>query len=269
MPSPRRPLVCGRPPAHSDWGAGLVVTREASIESLHDRLDAFEQHILEELRALRGQAPATALYCPVETVETYAERKGGTVGAAAGRVLCPGGFLLQVSRSNVKPDARQAADDFFHALPAGTSFTATYAEGQRFTMRHHNVWRSSALTYEQARALELPGLRLVDSSPAGQTPDQPPAVITPAALPGGAQPAATAEATSTSEAVGRLLTWARQRWGHELSDADVMRAAGPGDWDSILARHDGQWKAVARTVGRVLAERASVSASRREGPAVV
>ena len=259
---------------------------DADIESLHERIDALEARVLEELRAMQAQVPVDDLYCPRETVESYAERKGGTVAAPPGTVLCPGGFRLQLSRSNVKPDARKAADDFFHGLPGRVSFTASYAEGQQFTMRHHNVWRSQALTRDQAIASGLPGVRgdsdAAPAAPPGRAPGR--AVVeaqaeplereqarangrAPTPLFGGAGPAdgagAPAAAVSVQEATGRIVAWARKRWGAGLSVAEIMRAAGGGDWDAILERH-GSWKAVAVHVGRSLSEEAWRDAHARD-----
>ena len=264
----------------------MTTQHELTIASLHERFDAFADAVLAELRALRAQAPEPALYCPRETVDSYEERKGGRVlDAAPGTLLCPGGFRLQLSRSNVKPDSRQAADDFFHALPEGASFTAQYGQEQRFTMRHHNVWRSVALSYEQAWVLGLPGLKAEGSGVAG-TPettarrngasavrahsdlrgagtDAADSIVTrrvtepDTASPAARGPSATtgAERPALEEPVERLLGWARKHWGSELSVADVTRAAGGGDWHTILDLHGGDWRAVAATVHGALSGR--------------
>ena len=219
---------------------------EATLESVSARLD----ELLAEIRSLRAQAPEAALYCPRETAASYLERKGGRVlGLADDALLCEGGHRLQLSRNHFKNDARKAADDFFHALPDGVSYRAEYGDEQRFTMRHHNVWRSKALRYEQADALGLPGLPGPDDPlqrNGSAPPPAPPVPLTTEA------PTPISSSPEAAEAAERLLAWARGRWGAGLTTAEVLRAAGHGDWRAALNRHDGDWRALATTIGRAL-----------------
>ena len=368
---------------------------DTTIAALHSRLDDVAgdiDEIKESLRVLLSQSSGPQLFCPRETADTYLTRKKGRIqNVPDGTEICDGGHLLELSRKFVSPDARKAADSFFHALPEGTEYYVQGDNGQVSRMTHHNVWRSNALTFEDAQRQHLPGLgdaayeatgamsaperrvaavRQEDPAPPAvrqqdpappvarqedpappvarqedpappvarqedpappvarqqdpappvarqqdpappvarqedpappvarqQDPAPPVAVVdTPEEAPreptplfAGTPPVAGDHATARSEqtapraadassappsaridssaessrrhrnggnaksmtmrdAIHEVLAWAHKEFGSDLTDAQIMRAAGTGHWGDILASHEGDWRAVSKTI---------------------
>ena len=223
------------------------------MADLKASMDAYAQRTLSELEAIRtelrsgagGGDHATNMVCPRETVATLKQRKHAThVFAPNGQelpddhVLCPGGVPLSLSLKS-RDDAEKDRDSFTHPLPEDRQFVAVYRgyERNRTGVTSHNVWRRNAVA--------APGAASNGAAPAvaPQERTQAPlqastqAAATPVAQQGnGATPATL----SMSDAIGRTIAWARERWGHDLTAAQVMQAAGPGNWNDVLARPRGR-----------------------------
>ena len=259
------------------------MTSDIDNSLLLQRINEMEQNLLDAINSSRPQASADGLRCPYETRETYKERRKGDVQGPEGMVICPGGFPLELSRVKPDPDAAKAADSFFHSMPPGTQFRAQYpAIGSSSTMTHHNVWRSDAVTFEVAQAQNLPGARVAAAPPQVETPangtshgarehapssngaqeptpmangapngSQDPTPLFSGEAPPAAAPAelrSAPSAASMSDAITTLIAWARGRYGSALTAQAIMRAAGPGDWRQIAARHNNDWNEVARAI---------------------
>ena len=105
----------------------------ASTRAPHDRADLREH----------GEASGQQLYCPRETTDMHSG--SGVFGAGRNRVLCPGGKPLQAGR---------CASDLFHPLDEH-NWLDIRLNGRSFTVTTHNVWRSRALTFDEAQAQGL------------------------------------------------------------------------------------------------------------------
>ena len=222
---------------------------EASLESFErqvlTRLDGIDERLGEIVERM-GRLPEDVLYCPRETVASFALRRKGTAEGAETKMLCEGGFRLRKhAPSYQKKTAAEAADDLYHALPPGGRFTATFEGLGVKQVNNHNVWRSVGLTAEAAVAA---GLRLKEDL----------AVVADAAhpAPDAVAAAATDEPPDATTPPAQYLEWLAERWGtaeEPLTLDRCLKGHGQADWGDVLQVHgswgkaaqalDGEWQA--------------------------
>lgn len=227
---------------------------------LADKLTAIEEtqlQILAELTALGERIPEPAWYCPAETGAQYANRTGAK-GVPDGYIVCEGGYRLY--RHGGRAAEKKHADQIWHPLPGGRTFGAEHL-GETKTVKAHNVWKSKALTAEEAIAR---GLTLRDVSdeddvpqprdraeraPRGDAGDRAAPAPQPREHAQTASGKGNGAAASVTSNIERLVEWAAERYGVEDGDAitgrTLLDALDERSWVDVIAAHDADWSAIA------------------------